>query len=98
MKYIFEWDSHKAKTNHKKHHVAFETATTVFKDEHAISIFDDEHSDDEERWITLGMDALTRVLVVVHLYFKIANDTCTIRIISARKAVAKEIDTYKGIK
>lgn len=97
MKYIFEWDSHKAKTNHKKHHVAFETATTVFKDEHAISIFDDEHSDDEERWITLGMDALTRVLVVVHLYFKIENDICTIRIISARKAVAKEIDTYKGI-
>lgn len=97
MKYIFEWDSHKAKTNHKKHHVAFETATTVFKDEHAISIFDDEHSDDEERWITLGMDALTRVLVVVHLYFKIENDTCMIRIISARKAVAKEIDTYKGI-
>lgn len=43
------------------------------------------------------MDALTRVLVVVHLYFKIENDTCTIRIISARKAVAKEIDTYKGI-
>ena len=97
MKYIFEWDPHKAKTNHKKHHIAFETATTVFKDEHAISIYDDEHSNDEERWITLGMDALTRVLVVVHLYFKIENNTCTIRIISARKAVAKEIDTYKGI-
>ena len=97
MKYIFEWDPHKAKTNYKKHHVTFETATSIFKDEQAISIFDDEHSDDEERWITLGMDALTRVLVVVHLYFKIENDTCTIRIISARKAVAKEIETYKGI-
>ena len=98
MKYIFEWDSHKAKTNYKKHHIAFETAATVFKDEHALSIYDDEHSNDEERWITLGMDTVTRVLVVIHLYRKIENDVCTIRIISARKATVKEIDMYKGIK
>lgn len=97
MKYLFEWDPHKAKTNYKKHHIAFETAATVFKDEHALSIFDDEHSNDEERWITLGMDDLTRVLVVVHVYFKIENDVCTIRIISARKATAKESNVYKGI-
>lgn len=54
MKYNFEWDSVKAKSNLKKHKVSFEEAAEVFLDPLHISIPDDEHSDIEERWITLG--------------------------------------------
>jgi uncharacterized DUF497 family protein len=68
VKYIFEWDYKKAKTNLLKHKISFEDATSVFKDENMISIFDEEHSTNEERWITIGMDLKTRTLVVVHTF------------------------------
>ena len=64
MKYIFEWDYKKAKTNILKHQISFEDATSVFKDENMISIYDEKHSDNEDRWITIGMDLKTRTLVV----------------------------------
>lgn len=53
MDYSFQWDSKKAKSNLTKHSVSFETATTVFIDKLAISIYDEEHSNYEDRWITL---------------------------------------------
>ena len=53
MQYNFEWDPEKAKTNRKKHKVRFEHAATIFKDPKAISIYDNEHSRNEDRWITL---------------------------------------------
>ncbi len=56
MKYNFEWDPKKATTNYKKHSVAFEVAVSVFKDKRAVSIYDENHSDSEERWITIGLD------------------------------------------
>ena len=96
INYNFIWDPIKAKTNTIKHKISFETATTVFKDKNAISIFDEEHSEDEERWITIGMDMETRVLVVVHTFLEINNENMTIRIISARKATKKEQKTYNG--
>jgi uncharacterized DUF497 family protein len=85
----FEWDSRKAVSNLKKHNVDFADAVMVFYDEFAISIEDD--TSDEERYITLGMDALARVLVVV----------CSwrgnrIRIISARKATPNERRRYES--
>ncbi len=94
--YNFIWDTAKAKTNTIKHKISFETATGVFKDKHAISIFDEEHSEDEERWITIGMDMETRVLVVVHTFIEMNSENVTIRIISARKATKAEQKTYNG--
>ena len=55
MQYNFEWDPKKAKANRKKHKVSFGEAATAFKDPRAISIHDDEHSTDEDRWITMGL-------------------------------------------
>ena len=55
MIYNFEWDNKKNKSNQKKHGVSFEQATTVFQDPRALTLFDDEHSITEERWVTLGI-------------------------------------------
>ena len=54
MQYDFEWDSYKAKENIRKHHMNFEKAAEIFLDPLAISIYDKEHSMDEDRWITKG--------------------------------------------
>ena len=95
MNYNFEWDVNKARTNLSKHKISFEGATSVFRDENAISISDEEHSDDEERWLTIGMDEVTRTLVVIHTYISIDENSCNIRLISARKATKKEQQIYK---
>ncbi|HEX7469586.1 MAG TPA: BrnT family toxin, partial [Verrucomicrobiae bacterium] len=52
FEYNFEWDARKAATNIQKHGVSFENAATVFRDAEALSLFDEKHSVDEERWIT----------------------------------------------
>ena len=54
MRYDFEWDVRKAKTNVRKHKISFERATEIFRDPNALSIVDEEHSEYEERWITIG--------------------------------------------
>jgi len=84
-----EWDSKKAISNLKKHGVDFSDAVTVLEDERAITITEDYP--DEERFITIGMDFFSRILVVIYTWREIR-----IRIISARKATAKEIKQYKG--
>jgi uncharacterized DUF497 family protein len=56
MNYDFEWNPNKAKSNIEKHKISFEDAASVFKDENAISIYDEEHSLEEDRWVTIGMD------------------------------------------
>ena len=89
----FEWDASKASLNKKKHGISFDEAKTVFFDEHAKVIHDPEHSDDEERFIILGLSVNVRMLVVIHCYRK--ND-CIIRIIYARKATQKESMQYHG--
>lgn len=83
----FEWDEAKNRKNTRKHGVSFQEAHTVFFDENAIKFFDPDHSQEEERFIMLGMSAKLRVLVVCHCFRK--NDT-VIRIISARKALKRE--------
>ena len=88
----FEWDAEKASINQKKHGVTFEEAQTVFGDYDALRIFDPDHSDDEDRFILLGMSAVLRILVVCHCYRE--NDE-KIRIISARKATKKESAAYE---
>ncbi len=89
----FEWSSTKARSNLKKHGVSFEEAQSVFYDEYARQFFDEEHSDDEERFIMLGMSIRARVLVVCHCERSSVN---VIRIISARKATANEQSFYRG--
>jgi hypothetical protein len=85
----FEWDNGKALSNLKKHGVNFADAVHVLEDEMAITIVDDYPF--EERFITVGIDSLSRVLVVIYTWRK-----NRIRIISARKAITKEISQYKG--
>ena len=87
----FEWDENKNIINQKKHKISFEEAMTVFYDDEALVIDDPEHSEEEERFIILGLSNKTNLLVVCHCYRK--SDT-VIRIISARKATATESKQY----
>jgi uncharacterized DUF497 family protein len=98
MLFNFEWDPYKAKLNVQKHGVAFEHAAEVFQDSMAISVFDDEHSQNEDRWITLGKSYSGNTLVVIHTFQEDAADACKIRIISARKATRKESNQYESFK
>lgn len=88
----FEWDENKARANLKKHGVSFEEAQTVFYDENALLIDDPDHSEDEDRFIILGLSAGARLLVVCHCY---RESETVIRIISARKATRKETQYYE---
>ena len=94
MKYNFEWDPNKAKTNKDKHGVSFEDACTVFKDPKALTLFDEQHSEYEERWITLGLAFSGRLLVVCHTFKEINKEDSIIRIFSSRKATKREADEY----
>ena len=87
----FEWDQRKAMVNAKKHRVSFEEARSVFFDERARLIDDPEHSADEERYILLGLSSSLRLLLVCHCYRTAGN---VIRIVSARKATARESKSY----
>ena len=87
----FEWDEDKAKGNLRKHKVNFEEAKTVFYDENARLIPDPEHSEQEERFILMGMSAGLKMLVVCHCYRESEE---VIRIISARKATKQEASFY----
>ena len=88
----FVWDPRKAKANEKKHGVTFDEAETVFLDEQALLIGDPEHSEDEDRFILLGLSARLRILVVCHCYRESDSE---IRLISARKADSAERKEYK---
>jgi len=96
LRYNFEWDPGKARQNFQKHKVPFEKAAEVFLDPLAVSIFDEDHSIDEERWITMGRDKIGMILIVVHTFFIQGRDKKKIRIISARKATRNETKQYKG--
>lgn len=88
----FEWEPRKASANLKKHGISFEEAKSVFYDESARLISDPDHSDDEERFILLGVSHSLRLILVCHCYRSKRN---IIRIISARKANPQESKVYK---
>ena len=94
--YHFEWDETKAASNRRKHGISFELAATVFQDPLLLTIVDDEHSEQEERWITLGKAATEVLVVVVHTWHDDAANAVRIRIISARPATAHERQQYEG--
>lgn len=87
----FEWDPAKAAANLKKHGIDFAEARSVFADEQAKIIPDPDHSEDEDRFILLGLSLHLRLLVVCHCYREQNN---SIRIISARKATKPESRQY----
>lgn len=76
--YKIEWDPPKAKINKKKHNVSFENAATIFKDPRAISIYDNEHSEAEDRWITIGLSSNGVLLVVHHTFNQIDKQLISI--------------------
>jgi uncharacterized DUF497 family protein len=88
----FEWDSAKDAANQRKHGVSFDEAATVFEDDYALLLEDEEHSEEEDRFVLLGLSAVLRILVVCHCYR--ASDE-VIRIISARKADRAEKREYR---
>jgi Uncharacterized protein conserved in bacteria len=98
MRYDFEWDPKKAMGNIRKHKVSFERATSVFRDANLLSIPDEEHSQSEERWITIGLDQNGVLLVLSHKFMSLDDESSRVRIISARKATQAETKQYeKGI-
>lgn len=93
--YNFEWDATKAAANQRKHGVSFDRATTVFNDQFMLSIPDDEHSETEERWLTLGRADNDKLLVVIHTFEESKAGVANIRIVSARLATKYEQRQYE---
>ncbi len=91
----FEWDDNKNNINKKKHKISFEEAKTVFYDADALVIDDPEHSQEEDRFIILGLSQKANLLVVCHCY---RNSDTVIRIISARKATNNETKQYNEMR
>ena len=90
MRLQFEWDEEKATTNLGKHGVGFEEAITVFGDPETLTIFDEEHSDQEDRYVDIGRSSSGRVLVVIY-----TERGESIRIISCRRATRTERRQYE---
>lgn len=92
MKQIhFQWDETKNRANIKKHGISFEEASSVFYDENAILFDDPDHSAEEDRFLILGISEKLHICIVSHCY---RDKDKIIRIISARKATKREVDTY----
>lgn len=87
----FEWDSDKAASNIAKHAVSFEEAATVFGDPLSLTVHDPEHSQDEDRYITMGSSTDHRLLLVSH-----TDREDRVRIISARLATRRERKAYEN--
>jgi len=90
---FFSWDEDKEIANEKKHGVSFKEAASVFRDPNILIKRDADHSEDEDRFIIIGLSEKPRLLVVCHCYRE--SDT-VIRIISARKATLRESAEYRG--
>jgi uncharacterized protein len=86
----FEWDPGKARQNRRKHRVSFQEAATVFGDPLAVTYPDPDHSTSEQRFITVGMSSIGRVLIVAHV-----DRSENIRIVSARKTTQREREHYE---
>ena len=95
MRYDFEWNVRKAAANLRKHKISFDRATTIFRDPNLLSIPDEEHSDSEERWITMGLDETGDLLVLSHKFETVSQMESKVRIISARRATKQEAQQYE---
>lgn len=95
LTYHFDWDPAKAKSNLADHKVSFQLSITVFRDPLAVTVFDEEHSENEERWATLGAAENGQYLVVIHTFQQTSPTEVRIRPISARAATRREIEDYE---
>ena len=95
VSYDFEWDVQKANANLKKHGVTFEQAASVFLDALSLTVFDEAHSEYQERWFTMGYTVGGVLLVVAHTYQATSSTNTRIRIISARLATKQEQRVYE---
>ncbi len=95
MRYEFDWDPVKERKNIRKHHISFRQAVMIFRDSNQLSIYDEEHSEDEDRWVTIGFDSTGVPRVVIHTFEQVEEELCQIRIISARKATSAEESQYR---
>ena len=93
--YEFDWDDNKAAINLSKHEVDFREAMTVMLDPLAMTFFDTEHSEDEERWISVGRSRNGTLLLVVHTFTATGSSNALVRIISARAATRHERQQYE---
>ena len=89
MNLVFEWHEKKAKRNEAKHGVTFDEAKTIFNDPFAMTVSDPDHSDEEERWLDIGLSAEGRLLVVWY-----TERSERIRIIGSRRATKAEERAY----
>jgi uncharacterized DUF497 family protein len=94
VNYNFEWDPKKALSNQEKHGVSFEEAATVFCDPMAMTIYDPDHSETEDRWITMGISKKGRLLIVCHTFYEESQESVSLRIFSSRKANKRETQSY----
>lgn len=94
MRYEFDWDPNKERANIRKHGISFRQAASVFRDPNQLSIFDEGHSEKEDRWITLGIDNTGILRIVVHTFEQVNEELWRIRMISARKANLDETRKY----
>ena len=90
----FEWDDEKEEKNIRRHGIDFLTAAYVFNDPHRLEKYDEKHSIDEDRYITIG--AINGYLTVVTVSYTTRNNERTIRMISARPALRREREEYYG--
>jgi uncharacterized protein len=93
--YSFEWDPAKVRENAAKHGIAFELAASVLQDPLALTVYDEDHSETEERWVTLGCAEDGKLLVVIHTFKDSGATGATVRIISAREATRQERNNYE---
>jgi uncharacterized protein len=92
---IFEWDAEKARKNLSKHRIGFDEAKTVFGDSRLLTYPDESHSESEKRYISIGLSAGSRVLLVIHTELYRNTAGWVIRIISCRKATVLERKAYE---
>lgn len=92
--YEFLWDASKALSNLLKHEVSFVLASSVIQDPLSLTIFDEDHSDEEDRWVTIGRANNGQTLVVVHTSHYPQPNLIRTRIISARPANRDELNDY----
>lgn len=91
----FDLDPQKNQVNKSKHNISFEEACTIFNDPDILSIVDEEHSQNEDRWISISVSSRLRSIVAIHLFLTNEQPNA-IRIISARKATKREISQYNS--
>jgi len=95
LRYQFDWDPVKERANIRSHRISFRQAATVFRDPNQLSTSDEEHSGEEDRWVTIGLDSTGVLRVIIHKFEQLEENVCLIRMISARRATNVEEKQYR---